>query len=459
MEDLAIKNGIIITPHGKITGGLTISGHKISHIGDDDSLPRAKQEINARGFVILPGLIDPHVHLGQDEEEKFRNQCRSESFSAVLGGITTLITTVRFGNALEHRLNTYRKAKEIAHTNSFIDFKFNAYMTNRKHLEEVEGLMEEGINSFKLMMGYTHNEAREIGLEEIDWGFAYKLFEIVAKIGPPALAMIHCEEPEIIHVLRQRLEAEKRQDIAAWTESRPSICETMQVFNAGLLAQELGTPVYIVHVSANESVDALQYFKKAKSGLRICGETCPHYLFLDRNANCGVLGKVNPPLRNLHDQIRLWQGLHEGILDTVGSDHVVNFRKDKEAGGLWKAKLGFAGMGATLSLLVSEGVNKGKLTWEQLAKISSENVAKIFHIYPKKGAIIPGSDADIVIVDPQREWVLGAGSLQSNSDFSVYEGKKVKGRAWKTFVRGQLIAEDGRLVAERPIGEYVFTSW
>lgn len=457
MEDLVIKNGILITPQGRVHGGLTVSGGKITEVGSDGSLPKAQKEVDAQGFVVLPGVIDPHVHLGQDKEEKFRDQCRTESITAVLGGITTMITTARFGNALEPRLPTYRQAKEIGRNHSFIDFKFNAFMATQSHLEEIEGLMEEGVSSFKLLMAYTREEARQVGMEGIDWGFAYRLFEIVAKLGPPALAQIHCEEPEIIHLLRQRLMAQGRQDIAAWTESRPAFCEAMQLFDAGLLAKELGTPLYIVHMSAKESVDALQYLKS--KGAKIYGETCPHYLVLDRNPACGIVAKVNPPLRDIPDQERLWEGLRAGILDTIGSDQCPFMRADKESGGLWKSMPGFGAMGATLSLLVSEGINKGRLTWEQLVKFTSENTARIFHIYPQKGALSPGSDADLVIVDPSREWVLGAESLKSRSEFSIYEGKKVKGRAVKTFVRGRLIADNGQMVADKPGGEYVLPSW
>ena len=457
MEDLVIKNGILITPQGRIHGGLTVSGGKITEVGSDGSLPKAREEVNAQGFVVLPGLIDPHVHLGQDKEEKFRDQCRTESITAALGGITTMITTARFGNALEPRLPTYRKAKEVGRNHSFIDFKFNAFMTNQKHLEEIEGLMKEGVCSFKLMMAYTREEAKQIGLEGIDWGFAYRLFEIVAKLGPPALAQIHCEEPEIIHLLRQRLMAQGRQDIAAWTESRPAFCEAMQLFDAGLLAKELGTPLYIVHMSAKESVDALQYLRT--KGTKIYGETCTHYLVLDRSPACGIAAKVNPPLRDIPDQERIWEGLREGTLDTIGSDHVPYMRADKESGGLWKSMPGFGAMGATLSLLVSEGINKGRLTWEQLVKLTSENTARIFHIYPQKGALSPGSDADLVIVDPSREWVLGADTLKSRSEFSIYEGRKVKGRAVKTFIRGRLIADNGQMVVDKPSGAYVLPSW
>jgi dihydroorotase (multifunctional complex type) len=457
MEDLVIKNGIIITPQGKIRGGLAISGGKISYVGNDSSLPKANQEINAQGLMVLPGLIDPHVHLGWDREERFKDECRTESVTAALGGITTLMTTVRFGDALGSRLESYRKAKKIGQAHSFIDFKFNAFMFNQKHLDEIEGLIEEGIHSFKLLMAFTPEKGKEIGLQAIDWGFVYKLFEIVARIGPPALPLIHCEEAYITHLLMERLMAEGRQDIAAWTESRPSMAETMQVYDAGLLAQSLGVSLYIVHVSAKESVDAVQYFKT--KGVMIYGETCPHYLVLDRNPDCGLLAKVMPPLRDTPDQLRLWVGLRDGTLDTVGSDHCPTLRKEKEKGGLWKSRAGFAGMGAILPLLISEGVNKGRLTWEQLVKITSENTAKIFHIYPQKGAICPGSDADLVIVDPQREWTLGAEAFQSRSDFSIYEGVRVKGYVWKTFLRGRLIAENGRLVAEKPCGGYVLTSW
>ncbi len=457
MEDLAIKNGILITPQGRVRGGLTASGGKITAVGSDGSLPKARQEVDAKGLVVIPGIIDPHVHLGQDREEKFRDQCRTESVTAALGGITTMITTARFGNALEPRLPTYRKAKEIGRSSSFIDFKFNAFMTNQKHLEEIPALMEEGVCSYKLMMAYTREEARQIGLEGIDWGFAYRLFEIVAKIGPPALAQIHCEEPEIIHTLRRRLMDQGRQDIAAWTESRPGVCEAMQLYDAGMLARELGTPLYIVHISAKESVDILQYLKS--QGSVIYGESCAHYLVLNRNPECGIVAKVNPPLRDEPDQARIWKGLRERTLDTMGSDHVPYMRVDKETGGLWKSMPGFGVMGATLPLLVSEGVNKGRISWEELVRITSENTAKIYRIYPQKGALTPGSDADLVIVDPAQEWTLGAKALQSRSDFCIYEGRKVKGRAVKTFVRGRLIAENGRLAADQPGGEFVAPTW
>ncbi|MFQ5826090.1 MAG: dihydroorotase family protein [Dehalococcoidia bacterium] len=198
-------------------------------------------------------------------------------------------------------------------------------------------------------------------------------------------------------------------------------------------------------------MDAIQYLQAR--GIQVYGETCPHYLLLTRDAPAGIWAKVNPPLRQEADSQRLWRGLKEGTLATIGTDHCPHRRTAKD-GGIWEAIPGFGSVAATLALLVSEGVNKGRISWELLAKITSENVARVFGLYPRKGVLSPGSDADIVVVDPNQEWVLTAETLHSASDFSIYQGMKVKGRAVKTYVRGQLVAENGHPVKSPPLGKY-----
>lgn len=205
----------------------------------------------------------------------------------------------------------------------------------------------------------------------------------------------------------------------------------------------------MVHTSARESVDAIQYLQAR--GIQVYGETCPHYLLLTRDDPAGVWAKVNPPLRREEDKQRLWLGLREGTITTIGTDHCTHQRTVKE-GGIWEALPGFGSIGATLPLLVSEGVNRGRIGWELLAKITSENAARVFGLYPRKGVLSPGSDADIVVVDPGHEWVLTAGELHSGSDFSIYEGRKLRGRAVKTYVRGRLVAENGLPVMPAPWG-------
>lgn len=454
MEDLVIKNGLVVTPHGTVRGGLAVRSEKILQIGADDALPKAKLEVDAEGNYILPGLVDPHVHIGRAMEEDFTSQFRTESISAVISGVTTFMGFVRFGEILKRRLPVYQKAREIGKQNSFIDFKFHAYLFTEEQLGEIPELIEEGITSVKLFLNHTEESARGAGYRAVDFGFVYKVMEILASYGPPALVQAHCEQRDIITLISNRLEAQGRSDFLAWSEARPAICEAIHAFSLGLTGLETGCPAYIVHVSSKETVDAIRYLRQR--GAKIYAETCPHYLTLTRNTPMGVLARMEPPLRSEADIGYLWQAVADGTFDTIGSDHVPLLRKQKEEDGVWKGTGGVGGIGAMLPIMMTEGVSKGRITIEQLAKLTSENAARIWGIYPKKGVLSPGSDADIVIVDPHKEWVLSAANLKSRSDYSIYEGRTVKGKATKSFVRGKLVAEDGQLVAKAPLGEYIY---
>jgi len=455
VENLVVKNGLIVTPHGVIRGGLAVRNDKIVQIGADDSMPKANLEVNARGAYVLPGLIDPHVHIGAANEEGAISEFRTESISAVVSGVTTMMGFVRFGNMLEHRLPIYRRCKEIGKQNSFVDFKLHAYLVNEAHLEEIPGLIEEGITSSKLMLGYREEEAKRAGMAAIDLGFTYKAMDLLARYGRPVLIQAHCEQPDIISVITEKLISDGRIDFLAWTESRPAICEAIHAFSLGLISLETGCPVYIVHVSAKETVDVIRYLRQ--KGAKVYAETCPHYLMLTKHTPMGVLAKMAPPLRGEMDIECLWQAISDGIFDTIASDHVVRQRREKEEAGTWKGVPGVGGIGAILPLMMTEGVHRGRITIEQLVKLTSEKAAKIWGLYPKKGVLSPGADADIVIVDPRKEWVLSADKLKSCSDYSIFEGKAVRGKAIKTFIRGKLVAEDGELVAEAPFGEYVYS--
>ncbi len=453
MEDIVISNGLVVTPQGVIRGGLAVRGERILQVGSDKSLPGAKLEVNAKGCYVLPGLIDPHIHIGGPKKEGAIGEFRTESISAVVSGITTMMGFVGFGDPLGPRVPVYRECKEIGKQNSFVDFKFHAYMINALHLEEIPVLVKEGITSGKLLLGYGEEEAKRSGRHAISLGYTYKAMEILAKYGPPVLIQAHCEQPDIISVITQRLKAQGRTDFLAWTESRPSICEAIHVFSLGMMSLETGCPLYIVHVSAKETVDVIKYLRRL--GAKIYAETCPHYLTLTRNTPLGVLAKMAPPLRDEADINCLWQAISDGMFDTIGSDHCVRQRSDKEEAGVWGGIPGVAGIGALLPLIMTEGVNKGRITIEQFVKLTSENAARIWGIYPKKGVLSPGADADINIVDPNREWVLSTNNLNSISDYSIYEGRAVKGKAIKTFLRGKLVAEDGELVAKTALGEFV----
>ncbi len=459
MEDLVIKNGLIVTPCGVVRGGLAARNSKIVQIGADDSMPKACLEVDAGGTYVLPGLIDPHVHISGTNEEEFTSRFRTETTSAAVSGVTTIMSfmlTVHLGDMLEQRLPVYQRCKELAIQNSFADFKFHASFATEAHLAEIPSLIEEGITSAKLYLGYGEEEAQKrMRMKAINLGFVYKTMEMLSAYGPPVLVQAHCEEPEIMSVIAKQHMDQGKTDFLSWTKSRPGICEAMHAFSLGLISSETSCPFYIVHVSAKETVDVIRYLKQ--KGIKIYAETCPQYLTLTKNTPMGVLAKVHPPLRDEADIECLWKAVSDGTIDTIGSDHVIRQRHEKEEASVWEAPPGFGGVGAILPLMMTEGVNRGRITIEQLVKLTSENAARIWGIYPKKGALSVGSDADITIVDPRREWTLSADNMKSCIDYSVYEGRAVKGKAIKTFIRGKLVAEDGELVAEAPLGEYVQT--
>ena len=458
-EDLKITNGLLVTPGGIVKGGLTVREGRISALGLEESLPAAAEQIDARGLVVLPGLIDPHLHLGLGAErgqgeEKFASDIETESVSAAVGGVTTIISTALFsGGGKGSILPIIALAKELGGEHSLVDFKLTSFVMNNTHIEEIPALVEEGVSSFKFLMSYKGEEGRQVGAYGIDWGFAYRGFEAIAQVTPPALAMVHPEAAEVIDVLKATIAAEGREDLGAWTDARPPVTEAMDVANAGLLALQTGVDLYVPHVSSRLAMKAVEFTRQ--QGGSLSAETCPHYLTLTKDAPIGNHGKVNPPLRDWDDVESLWEEMEGGNIDTIGSDHATYQRRHK-AGSLWDAMPGFGGVGTILPLLITHGVKKGRLPWERFAKVTSENAARLFGIYPAKGALAVGSDADLVIVDPDYEWVLSANALHSASDFSIYEGHQVMGRATMTFVRGVKVAESGAPAHEAPHGRYVY---
>lgn len=454
MCDLVIKNGLIVTPMGTIRGGVAVKGGRIVHVGSDDSLPKANSVVDAQGLFVLPGMIDPHTHLHSiiDESQSFSDAMKTESVSAAVNGITTVVSTPFVPGGLEKQLARLREEREKATKTSFVDFKFNTIMFYDSHIEEMAELKEEGFNTFKFLMGYAKKEAEALGLAELNWAFFYRGAEMIAKIGPPAIQMVHCEEPEIGLMLTERLKSEGRTDLAAWDEARPAFTEGIHAFTAGLIAEHLNSPLYIVHVASKESLEAIDYFRN--KGAIIWGETCTHYLSLTKHSPLGSLAKCSPPLRDEQIQAELWKALARGTLQMVGSDQCLFPRELKEK-GIWDAPPGTGIMGSVFAVMMTDGVNKGRITMEQFVKLCSENPAKACGMFPQKGVLSPGSDADMIIVDQKKEWVITKDNLKTSLQFCSIEGYATKGKVLKTFVRGEQVAEDGELVAQTPHGRYV----
>ena len=450
--DTVIRNGKIVSPKGITSAGIAISNDKIVAIASDACLPEAERTIDAGGNHVLPGIIDVHVHIGLFRS--FEDEMKDVA-AAAFGGTTTV------GNYLGHGVSAQRGSyekvfhqwKETWERNSVVDAFFHGGTLSNMNIREIgTNAQRYGIMSYKFMMTCKGLECEQLGADPVDDGFLWSGFNAIAHLGSPARAMVHAENIDIIYQTEAPVKATGRQDLAAWAEARPGFCETLDVERAISIARVTGAPLYIVHTSYSDSVDVIAE-AKAK-GINIVGETCPQYLALTKFAPLGPLGRINPPLRDEACQDRLWQGIREGTIDCMGSDHCSTTREMKQ--DLWQALSGMPGLETLLPIMLSKGVNEGRITLEKLVEVLCYNNARIFGIYPKKGAIRVGSDADLVIVDLNKKVKLSASNAHyAIADYCPYEGLEVKGWPVLTMLRGNIVVEDGRMVAKPGLGRYI----
>ncbi len=451
--DLLVENGLIVIPKvGVFRGCLGILEGKIAGIYDGPQGISARERIDARGNYVLPGLVEPHVHYGYRGD--LQGNFRTETASAAIGGITTVIP---FYRDIQDPTGLYENipwVKQVGEANSYIDFSLHLLLITRKQLENAQRYYREfGISSFKFYMVYKGEDAKSIGLigNETDDGFLYEAFTALARI-PKVYACVHCENSEIILSLITKFRKEGRDGLAVWSECRPNVTESETIHRVLTLAEVADCPVYIVHLSTREGLEVIRAFKKRFR--KIVVETCPHYLNLTKDAPLEGFGKVNPPLRSSDDVEALWGGISEGLIDTVGSDHCPFQREDK-LGTIWEARTGFPGSATLLPVLLHEGAHKRRVPLERIAELTSLNPARVFNLFPRKGTIQVGSDADLCIVDLNQSRKVEASRLWSCSGFSVYEGLTLKGWPVLTMVRGKVVMTDGEIVGQPGHGRFI----
>ena len=461
MADLTLRNGIVVTPTGLVRGGLAASGGVITQIGADPDLPAGEKDVDVGGKYILPGIIDPHVHLGIGPgagPEKVRADFISESQDAAAGGVTTMITTTLFGS--ESRGEAAELAIKEGNRHSFVDFRLTAVMLTREHLREADALFKAGIRSFKFFLGYKGAQAETFGMNKdgISWDFFYQACEALGAAGAKAFPTIHAEDPWVRDFLTERLRGSgANRQLQAWLETSPNILEPMQIYPAALIAHEVGTPVYVVHTSAWQSVDLVRDLKD--KGWEVYSETLAAFLYWtapEADAkNKGAIAKIQPPIRLDRDRDALWRGLSDGTVTSIGTDCQM-YPHQSRMGDFWDAQVGLGpGMGTSLAAVHTAGVLKGRCTIEDLARLLSENTARRFDLYPQKGALAPGADADIIVFDPKAEKTVTADALKSAAGYSLYEGETLTGWPEKVFVRGSLVVDGGKVVASEPTGRHV----
>jgi len=451
--DLLIENGVIVVPKaGSFKGSLGITGEKIVGIYDTAHGISAKVRIDAGGNYILPGLLEPHAHYGYQRD--FDKDFETESASAAIGGVTTVIPFYRDYRAKASLYENFPSQKNLAEENAYIDFSFHFGIINLDQLMNVQKYIEEyAITSFKFYMAYKGEEAKSTGMvgNETDDGFLLEAFSVLAKF-PNIVACVHAENIEIILNLIKKYKGEGKEGLPVWSESRPNLSEAESVHRAIMFAKAVGCPIYIVHLSTREALEEVRHFKAEYP--KIFVESCPQYLTFTKDSPLGTLGKVNPPLRSQADIDSLWRGISEGLVDTIGTDHAAN-PKELKVGSIWDARPGFPGTATMLPVLLSEGVNKNKISLEKVVEVTAFNTAKIFNLYPRKGTIQVGSDADLCIVDLNMSKKVEYKMLKSSSDFSLYEGWTLTGWPTLTVVRGKIVMKDGEIVIPKGHGRFI----
>ena len=450
--DTVIKNGMIVSTEGIYSAGVAISAEKIVAIGTDDNLPEADRTIDAEGNFVIPGLVDGHVHFlyplnGWEEN------LRSETQAAAAGGCTTsihLLTEHGAGSIVEG-------CKQVAaafETNGYVDLACSAFICNIDQIKEMREALEYGIPAFKFLLPYKGRETIA-GLPGIDDGIVYLGMEQIGKLvkeGYKTFARIHAEGIEVFFRIEDRYK-EQGIEPATYTEVRPNFIEEEALQRVIVFAKATECPLYIVHLSIEEGPKILAQARM--EGVDIVAETCPQYLVLNVDNTDKFVSKVNPPIRHKEDNETLWKALSEGMIDFVATDHCAVTREHRGK-DFWRAPVGMAGLETWLPIMLSEGVNKSRITMERLVEVCCYNPAKKYGLAPRKGMIAVGSDADLVVLDLNRKAkVNGADLYTQAADFTCFEGWELQGWPILTMVRGNIVMKDGEIVGKPGFGKFI----
>ncbi|OCP34958.1 dihydropyrimidinase [Ensifer sp. LC163] len=455
--DTVIRGGTIATAADTFRCDIGIRDGVIATLGHD--LGPAEQVIDASGKLVLPGGIDSHVHLAQPtgDETVMADDFETGTRSAAFGGNTTVLPFVmqQKGQSLRQAVADYHA---LAEGNCYVDVSFHLILTDPTPNvlgQELPALVEDGYTSFKVFMTYEGLALSDREMLEV--------MDVARATG--ALVMVHAENYDAIRFLTDRLERAGKTAPYYHGPSRPIVVEREATHRAISLAEIVDVPVMIVHVSNRESMEEIR--RAQSKGLKVYGETCPQYLVLTENDLDGLNMEgakyvCSPPPRDEASQIACWEGLQSGTFSVFSSDHSP-FRYNDPQGKLrakgrtsfrWVPN-GIPGIATRLPILFSEGVVKGRIDLNRFVALTSTNHAKIYGLYPRKGTIAVGADADIAIWDPEREVTISHALLKDGSDYTPYEGMRVTGWPVLTTVRGRTIVVEGSLVGGKGHGAYV----
>lgn len=445
------KGGTVVSGDGMKKVDLLVKGEKILAVGEDLEF-RDAEVVDVSGKLLFPGFIDAHTHMALEVSntvtaDKFETGTKAE----LAGGTTCIIdyATQYKGESLRQALDNWH---EKADGESSCDYAFHLALTdwNEEISRELEEIVAKETMSFKLYMTYD---------TMVDDETMYEILSRLKELG--GIAGVHCENDGIIRARLKEVEKKKgdRKDVSDYPWTRPKEAEAEAVSRLLKIAKCVDTPVIVVHLST--AAGYREILKAREAGQTVYVETCPQYLVMDDEkyslpAEEARLYMIAPPLRKKKNQEMLWQALSEGRIQTIATDHCSFTKEQKMAGAedFSKTPCGMPGAEERPALIWQFGVNEERITAEQMCIYLSENPAKLYHLYPWKGALIPGADADIVVWNPDTEWTLSVEDQQSACDYCPMEGTAIRGRAEQVYLRGKLAAENGKILVENT-GAYV----
>lgn len=442
--EFIIRNGSVVRQDATLAADVAIDDGKIVAIAAPGVLPAGKTEIDATGMHVLPGAIDVHVHL-RDPGYTYKEDWGTGTAAAAIGGVTTVFDMPNTDPATDS-LDSLAVKRAVARAKSHVNYGLYGVLYERS-LPHLEALHEAGVIGFKCFMAETTGE-----FPTPHDGLILEGFEILAQLG--ARCTVHAENGQIVAYRRERMQAAGRKDAHAHLASRPEICEMEAVGRAILFAEWTGMRLHIAHKS---SKDALFLIREARlRGVDVTVETCPQYLLLNSDDVSRFKGLVraNPPVREAGHAEGLWAGLRDGTIDMIATDHAPHTWEEKTHPDIWCCARGMPGLETQMPLMLTE-VDRGRMSINDYVRWTSYNPAVKWDLYPRKGAIAAGSDADIAIVDLRHGGAIDQTKLHSLHRFSPWHGRAIRGKPVHTIVNGRIVVRDGVLVGERGWGSEV----
>lgn len=447
--DTLIGGGTVVTSSGVYDASIAIDHGRIVSVGDEQSLPDADERIDASNLLVMPGIVDPHVHI---DDHVSIDSYETATSAAALGGITTVIDFAWQAYVGEESpweeeapLMEGVEAKRENQSEALIDYGLHGGILREGDdlFDEMETVVEAGVTSFKMYTAY------EFGLSN---GFLKQVFDRIGDLD--VVGVIHSEDDSVCTALTEEMREAGEDQPEAYPRSRPDYTEAMAASDAVTVATEADAKYYGIHTTCRKAAEALD--RHHTDGSQVRAETCVHYTTLDESLHStrGNLPKIAPPLRSADDIDAMFEYLRDGVLSVVSTDHVAQKRASKEDRPWWEGPFGSNSLQVSLPVVHDEAVNHRGLSYPFLVNVMSTNPAETFGL-PDKGTLEPGTDADIVLFDPNETYTITADDNASKADYSIYEGREVTGRVKKTIVRGEVVAEDGEVVAEPGHGRFI----